>query len=57
MALKLNYQPNAVALSLKHRRSNTLGVIIPEIVHYFFSSVISGIEDVAYDAGSNVIIC
>jgi LacI family transcriptional regulator len=57
LALKLNYQPNAVALSLKHRRSNTLGVIIPEIVHYFFSSVISGIEDVAYDAGFNVIIC
>ncbi len=57
LAKKLNYQPNAVALSLKQRRSNTIGVIIPEIVHYFFSSVISGIEDVAYDAGFNVIIC
>jgi len=57
LAEKLNYQPNAVALSLKQRRSNTIGVIIPEIVHYFFSSVISGIEDVAYDAGFNVIIC
>jgi len=57
LAQKLHYQPNAVALSLKQRRSNTIGVIIPEIVHYFFSSVISGIEDVAYDAGFNVIIC
>ena len=57
LANKLNYQPNAVALSLKQSRSNTIGVIIPEIVHYFFSSVISGIEDVAYDAGFNVIIC
>ena len=57
LARELNYQPNAVALSLKQRRSNTIGVIIPEIVHYFFSSVISGIEDVAYDAGFNVIIC
>lgn len=57
LAQRLNYQPNAVALSLKQRRSNTIGVIIPEIVHYFFSSVISGIEDVAYDAGFNVIIC
>ncbi len=57
LARKSNYQPNAVALSLKQRRSNTIGVIIPEIVHYFFSSVISGIEDVAYDAGFNVIIC
>lgn len=57
LAKKLNYQPNAVALSLKQQRSNTIGVIIPEIVHYFFSSVISGIEDVAYEAGFNVIIC
>ncbi len=57
LAAKLKYQPNAVALSLKQRRSSTIGVIIPEIVHYFFSSVISGIEDVAYDAGFNVIIC
>jgi DNA-binding LacI/PurR family transcriptional regulator len=57
LAKKLNYQPNAVALSLKQQRSNTIGIIIPEIVHYFFSSVISGIEDIAYDAGFNVIIC
>lgn len=57
LARRFNYQPNAVALSLKQKRSNTIGVIIPEIVHYFFSSVISGIEDVAYDAGFNVIIC
>jgi LacI family transcriptional regulator len=57
LAEKLRYQPNAVALSLKHSRSNTIGVIIPEIVHFFFSSVISGIEDVAYDAGFTVIIC
>lgn len=57
LAERLSYQPNAVALSLKHSRSNTIGVIIPEIVHYFFSSVISGIEDVAYDAGFTVIIC
>ncbi len=57
LAQKLKYQPNALALSLKQRKSSTIGVIIPEIVHYFFSSVISGIEDVAYDAGFNVIIC
>jgi len=57
LAQKLKYQPNAVALSLKQSRRNTIGVIIPEIVHYFFSSVISGIEDVAYDAGFTVIIC
>lgn len=57
LARKLKYQPNAVALSLKNSRSNTIGVIIPEIVHYFFSSVISGIEDVASKKGFTVIIC
>ncbi|MGF7140346.1 LacI family DNA-binding transcriptional regulator [Roseimarinus sediminis] len=57
LALELNYQPNAIALSLKHSRSFTIGVIIPETVHYFFSSVISGIEDVAYEAGYNIMIC
>ncbi len=56
LALRMKYQPNAVALSLKRSRSYTIGVIIPEIVHYFFSSVISGIEDVAYDAGFTVMM-
>jgi len=56
LAEKLNYQPNVVALSLRQSKTNTLGVIIPEIVHFFFSTVISGIEDVAYSAGYNVIL-
>lgn len=56
LAEKLEYQPNPIALSLRHQRSNTIGVIIPEIVHFFFSTIISGIEDVAYKAGYNVII-
>jgi LacI family transcriptional regulator len=57
LAGKLKYQPNAVALSLKNSRSYTIGIIIPEIVHFFFSSVISGIEDVASQKGFTVIIC
>jgi len=56
LADKLNYQPNTVALNLRQRKTNTIGVIIPEIVHFFFSTVISGIEDVAYEAGYNVIL-
>jgi LacI family transcriptional regulator len=57
LAEKLEYEPNAVALSLLSSKSNNIGLIIPEIVHYFFSQVISGIEDVANDAGYHVIIC
>lgn len=56
-AEKVNYRPNALALSLKTHRSNTLGLIIPEIVHHFFSSVISGIEELAYAKGYRLIIC
>jgi LacI family transcriptional regulator len=56
LAEDLNYQPNSIALSLRHRKTNTIGVIIPEIVHFFFSTVISGIEDVAYSRGYSVII-
>ena len=56
LADKLNYQPNIVALNLRQKKTNTIGVIIPEFVHFFFSTVISGIEDVAYQAGYNVII-
>lgn len=57
LARKLNYEPNALALSLRKNKSNTIGVIIPEIVHHFFSSVISGMEDVAYEQGYNVMMC
>ena len=52
-----NYKPDPIALSLKGGLSKTIGVIVPEIVHYFFSTVISGIEDVAYDAGYHVMFC
>ena len=51
-----NYRPNNIALSLKNRKTKTIGVIIPEIVHYFFSKVINGIELVANKRGYNVII-
>ncbi len=57
LAKKLNYRPNAVALSLRKSKSHTIGVIIPEVVHFFFSTVISGIEEVAYANGYNVILC
>jgi len=51
-----NYRPNNIALSLKNRKTKTIGVIIPEIVHYFFSNVIKGIEQFANEKGYNIII-
>ena len=57
LAEKLHYEPNAIALSLRSKSSKTIGVIIPQIVHFFFSSVISGIEEISYESGYNVIMC
>ncbi len=57
LAKELNYEPNALALSLRHSKTNTIGVILPKLVHFFFSTVISGIEDIAYSNGYNIIIC
>jgi len=56
LAKEMNYRPNPIALSLRNRRSNVIGVVIPEIVHYFFSSVISGIEKVAGEHGYSVMV-
>ncbi len=56
-AEKVNYRPNALALSLRLSKTFTIGIVIPEIVHHFFSSVISGIEDVAYAEGYRIMIC
>jgi len=53
---KLKYKPNAIALSLRSRKTNIIGVIVPQMVHHFFSSVISGIEEEAISAGYNVMI-
>lgn len=52
-----NYKPNALASNLRMSTNNTIGVIVPEIVHFFFSSILAGIEEAANKEGYNVIIC
>ena len=47
-AEKNNYHPNPIALSLKERRSRSIGVIVSEIANSYFSQAINGIESVAY---------
>ena len=55
-ARELGYQPNLMASNLRKRKSNTIGVIVPRISRHYFSSVIAGIEEMAYEHGYNVII-
>jgi LacI family transcriptional regulator len=50
-----NYRPNTMAKNLKNQRTNTIGVIIPNILNPFFAKVFSGIEQTANKRGYNVI--
>ena len=52
-----HYKPNSLALNLRNQKTKTIGIIIPQIVHHFFTKVISGIEFVANKNGYNVMIC
>ncbi|WP_272022319.1 LacI family DNA-binding transcriptional regulator [Olleya namhaensis] len=56
LAQTLNYKPNSFAVNLRTRESKTIGLIVPEIVHHFFSSVIKGIISQAEKKGYLVII-
>lgn len=52
-----NYKPNKVALSLKQNRTNTIGVIIPDILNHFLAKVLFSIEREAAKHGYNIITC
>ncbi len=55
-ARKLGYKPNPIATNLKFGRTNTVGVIVPEMITPFASQVINGIQDILYAQGIKVII-
>jgi LacI family transcriptional regulator len=52
-----NYKPNFNALSLKNRQTKTLGIIIPNMLNYFFAQVFNGVERVANEKGYKIISC
>jgi len=54
---ELGYQRNAVARSLSLRRSHTLGIVIPDLMHSFFVEIIAGIEPVASSRGYGLLLC
>lgn len=56
LAEELNYKPNSFAVNLRTKESKTIGLIIPEVVHHFFSNVIKGIIAEAEKNGYLVII-
>ncbi|NLC65687.1 MAG: LacI family transcriptional regulator [Clostridium sp.] len=55
--IKLNYRPNIVARSLKTRRTETIGILVPDISNQFYPEVVRGAEDVANIYDYNIILC
>lgn len=54
---KLNYQPNALARSLRKKSTNTIGIVISDINNNFFTEIVRACEDNAYKNGYNIILC
>lgn len=56
-AAKLKYQPNRWARSLVTRRSQMLGIVIPDIGHSFFAEIVQGVQDSIELAGYSLMLC
>lgn len=54
---KLNYRPNLIARSLIKQKTQTIGMIVPDIVNPFFPMVVRGAEDAAQKHGYNLLLC
>src|SRR5690606_37395377 len=55
-ASQLNYKPNFNAIGLAKGSTNNIGIIIPFITNYYFSTVITGIQEAAYSQGFKIIL-
>lgn len=56
IARELNYKPNPIARSLSRKQTDTIGVILPELVDEFFMEIIRGIDETAYRANRYVML-
>jgi LacI family transcriptional regulator len=54
--VELGYQPSALARGLALRRTNTIGLIVPNVTDPFFSEMVRGVEEAAAAAGYNLLI-
>src|SRR6266481_2090901 len=54
---KLNYRPNLIARSMIKQKTQTIGMIVPDIVNPFFPMVVRGAEDAAQKRGYNLLLC
>ena len=57
IADRLGYRPNSVARSLATRRTQNIGLVVPDVANPFFAGIARGIEDAAHQSDYNVFLC
>ena len=55
-AIEMGYSPNFVARNLSAKKTNTIGLVVPKIAHFFFGSVIEAIYDAAFENNYEIIL-
>ena len=53
----LDYRPSALARSLKSGRTDTIGLVVPDVTNPFFAGVVKGAESVAQGTGYQLVLC
>lgn len=56
IAAEMNYRPNLIARGLSRKKTETIGIILPEIVNDFFSEIINGIDEEAYKNNHHILV-
>lgn len=56
-AKKLNYRPNQIARGLRLKKTNTVGIIAPDISNPFFAYIIKRVQNLAHNLGYSVVVC
>jgi len=57
IAERMGYRPNIIARSLATRRTQNVGLVVPDVANPFFAGIARGIEDTAHRANYNVFLC
>lgn len=56
-AQKLKYRPNQIARGLRLKKSNTLGVLAPDVSNPFFAYIIKRVQNIAHSLGYSIVVC
>lgn len=56
LAAEMNYEPNQAAIQFKQGKTNTIGLILPNLREEYFYLAINGVEEVAFRNNYNVLI-